>query len=287
MLLGKVAPLKTFCFWDSLLSQKLWPRLLHEFHGKLLKGMITWAIRENIRNPMPDYSSSPLETLNNIWDINPNDKGSNGNQSAWPSNGDRESSYCLKWCPWSPLSEQEDPKSFKAESYPLSGMAETDKALHSLFDLIEKIYVRTWYNKFSANQCVPRKLRWDQFCLVKHQSVFQKWKKNNSMILAILYVLWRENFPVVVKKWIGKKWFLKKLGKSLQRTARYGNQPWPDSKSANQILFQSFQQFRIVLLNLKLDWMNGQFWIISLKKRSKKLENPQKKFQPLERMKSN
>ena len=38
--------------------------------------MITWAIRENIRNPMPDYSSSPLETLNNIWDINPNDKGS-------------------------------------------------------------------------------------------------------------------------------------------------------------------------------------------------------------------
>ena len=171
MLLGKVAPLKTFCFWDSLLSQKLWPRLLHEFHGKLLKGMITWAIRENIRNPMPDYSSSPLETLNNIWDINPNDKGSNDNQSAWPSNVDRESSYCLKWCPWSPLSEQEDPKSFKAESYPLSGMAETDKALHSLFDLIEKIYVRTWYNKFSANQCVPRKLRWDQFCLVKHQSV--------------------------------------------------------------------------------------------------------------------
>ena len=47
-----------------------------EFHGKLIKGMITWAIRENIRNPMPDYSSSPLETLNNIWDINPNDQGS-------------------------------------------------------------------------------------------------------------------------------------------------------------------------------------------------------------------
>ena len=97
MLLGKVAPLKTFCFRDSLFSQKLWPRLLHEFHGKLLKGMITWAIRENIRNPMPDYSSSPLETLNNIWDINPNDKGSNDNQSAWPSNVDRESSNCLKW----------------------------------------------------------------------------------------------------------------------------------------------------------------------------------------------
>ena len=58
-----------------------------------------------------------------------------------------------------PILEQDDPKSFKAESYPLSGMAETDKALHSLFDLIEKIYVRTWYNKFSANQCVPRKLR--------------------------------------------------------------------------------------------------------------------------------
>ena len=64
-------------------------------------------------------------------------------------------SMCLR----SPISEQDDPKSFKAESYPLSGMAETDKALHSLFDLIEKIYVRTWYNKFSANQCVPRKLR--------------------------------------------------------------------------------------------------------------------------------
>ena len=38
--------------------------------------MITWAVRENIRNPMPDYASSPLETLNHIWDIDPNKDGS-------------------------------------------------------------------------------------------------------------------------------------------------------------------------------------------------------------------
>ena len=49
---------------------------LMKFMDNFPKGMITWAIRENIRNPMPDYSSSPLETLNNIWDINPNEKGS-------------------------------------------------------------------------------------------------------------------------------------------------------------------------------------------------------------------
>lgn len=128
--------------------------------------MITWAIRENIRNPMPDYSSSPLETLNNIWDINPNDKGSTAGSDRrltlsvpqfWGSMFGQVvqcSSPSVE-----PILEQDDPKSFKAESYPLSGMAETDKALHSLFDLIEKIYVRTWYNKFSANQCVPRKLR--------------------------------------------------------------------------------------------------------------------------------
>ena len=120
--------------------------------------MITWAIRENIRNPMPDYSSSPLETLNNIWDINPNDKGSIYNRWALDLAHQKVAGEQC-WGPWSPVLEQDDPKSFKAESYPLSGMAETDKALHSLFDLIEKIYVRTWYNKFSANQCVPRKLR--------------------------------------------------------------------------------------------------------------------------------
>lgn len=91
-------------------------------------GMIVWGIQKNVIDPLPDYGKAPLETNNNMFKMDDDDSDEVG-------------------------------QSFRAESYPLSGKTLTDKQLHSLFDMIEKVYVRSWYNRFSANQSVPRKLR--------------------------------------------------------------------------------------------------------------------------------
>ena len=75
-------------------------------------GMLAWALRKHLRDPLPDFSQSPLETMNNIFRTEPDE------------------------------SESESGPRVRAESYPLSGMAETDKELHKLFDIIERIYIR-------------------------------------------------------------------------------------------------------------------------------------------------
>ena len=36
-------------------------------------GMLTWALRKHLRDPLPDFSQSPLETMNNIFRIELNE----------------------------------------------------------------------------------------------------------------------------------------------------------------------------------------------------------------------
>jgi len=43
--------------------------------------------------------------------------------------------------------------------YELSGNLQTDAALHKLIDVIEEIYLSTWFNDLSDNDQVPRKIR--------------------------------------------------------------------------------------------------------------------------------
>ena len=43
--------------------------------------------------------------------------------------------------------------------YELSGLKLTDAALHRFIDILESVYISTWYNRFSTNQQVPRKIR--------------------------------------------------------------------------------------------------------------------------------
>ena len=42
-------------------------------------------------------------------------------------------------------------QSFRPESYPLCGKPLTDEQLHSLFDLVEKIYIRYWKDNIEQN----------------------------------------------------------------------------------------------------------------------------------------
>lgn len=52
------------------------------------------------------------------------------------------------------------PTSLSSEiPYELSGNLQTDAALHKLLDVIEEIYLSTWFNNLSDNDQVPRKIR--------------------------------------------------------------------------------------------------------------------------------
>jgi len=73
---------------------------------------------------MPDFSRGPLKTGNDIFQFN-----------------------------------LESGRSDQDRSYELSGLKLTDASLHRFIDILENVYVSTWYNKFSSNPQVPRKIR--------------------------------------------------------------------------------------------------------------------------------
>ena len=73
---------------------------------------------------MPDFSSAPLKTGNDFFQFN-----------------------------------VESNRVDTDRSYDLSGLALTDASLHRFIDILENVYVSTWYNKFSSNAQVPRKIR--------------------------------------------------------------------------------------------------------------------------------
>jgi hypothetical protein len=67
------------------------------------------------------------------------------------------------------------------KEYELSGLELTDKSLHKFIDILENIYISDWYNKFSKNPIVPRKIRHILCFMIKKVSLqLQKidWQKH-------------------------------------------------------------------------------------------------------------